>query len=52
VAEVGRLRAAADHRALAAATAALNAATQAFAARRMDRGVARALTGQRIDAVT
>jgi molecular chaperone HscA len=52
VAEVQRRRAASDHRALVAATAALNSSTQTFAARRMDRSVARGLTGQRIDAVT
>jgi len=45
-------RGGADHRALVAATAALNAATAEFAARRMDRGVARALTGRQIDALT
>jgi molecular chaperone HscA len=52
VAEVHRRRAASDHRALVAATAALNGATQAFAARRMDRSVGRALTGQRVDAIS
>ena len=40
-----------DHRALAAAVAALNTATGEFAARRMNRGVARALTGRSIDAL-
>jgi molecular chaperone HscA len=45
-------RAGTDHHALVAATAALNAATAEFAARRMDRGVARALTGRQIDALT
>ena len=44
--------AATDHRAIAAATAALNRATAEFAGRRMDRGVARALTGKRVDALT
>jgi len=38
-----------DRSALAAAVAALNAATEPFAARRMDRGVARALAGKRVD---
>ena len=38
-----------DHRALVAATEALNAASDAFAARRMDRGVTRALTGRSVD---
>ena len=41
-----------DHRALVAAIEALNRATGDFAARRMDRSVARALTGQRVDALT
>jgi molecular chaperone HscA len=41
-----------DHRhALTSAVAALNAATEPFAARRMDRSVARALTGRRVDAI-
>ncbi len=52
LAETLRCREGADHRALVAATAALNAATGEFAARRMDRGVARALTGRQIDALT
>ena len=38
-----------DRSALAGAVAALNAATEPFAARRMDRGVARALAGKRVD---
>jgi molecular chaperone HscA len=37
-----------DHRALRAGTEALNKATEEFAARRMDAGVRRALTGRRI----
>jgi molecular chaperone HscA len=41
----------ADRRALAAAVSALNRATEPFAARRMDRGVARALTGRKVDAI-
>ena len=52
LAEVAHCRAGADHHALVAATHALNRATGDFAARRMARGVARALTGQRIDALT
>jgi len=52
IAEVVRCRAGTDHRALASATAALNQATVEFAARRMDRGVARALTGRSVDALT
>ena len=47
-----RARSGTEHRMLVAATAALNAATTEFAARRMDRGVARALTGRQIDALT
>jgi molecular chaperone HscA len=38
-----------DHRALIAATDALNAASEAFAGRRMDRGVSQALTGRSVD---
>ena len=49
--ESGR-RAGTDHRTIAAATAALNRATAEFAARRMDRGLARALKGKRVDALT
>jgi molecular chaperone HscA len=41
-----------DHRALAAATSALNRATAEFAARRMDRGVSRALSGRNVDTLT
>jgi molecular chaperone HscA len=40
-----------DHHVLAAAVAALNAATEEFAARRMNRGVGRALTGRSVDAL-
>ncbi len=49
VAETERCRDATDHRALVAATAALNRVTADLAARRMDRGVARALKGRRVD---
>jgi molecular chaperone HscA len=52
LAEVGRCRAEADRRALVAATEALNRVTAEFAARRMNRSVARALTGRRVDALT
>jgi len=52
MAEVVRLRDAGDSSALNAAIEALNRATGDFAARRMDRGVARALTGRSIDALT
>jgi molecular chaperone HscA len=40
-----------DRAALAKAVAALNDVTAEFAARRMDRGVARALAGRRVDAL-
>ena len=40
-----------DRHALQAAASALNRATEEFAARRMDRGVAQALTGRRVDAL-
>ena len=49
--DVKRVAAADDRHALARAVAALNAATEDFAARRMDRGVARALAGRRVDAL-
>jgi len=52
LAGVARCREGADHGALVAATRALNDATAEFAARRMDRGVARALTGRSVDALT
>ncbi|MEP6998186.1 MAG: Fe-S protein assembly chaperone HscA [Betaproteobacteria bacterium] len=40
-----------DHHAIVAAVAALNAATEEFAARRMNRDVGRALTGRSVDAL-
>jgi molecular chaperone HscA len=52
LAEILRLRDGNDGKALVAATDALNRATGEFAARRMDRGVARALTGRSVDALT
>jgi molecular chaperone HscA len=52
LAEVLRFRDGADAKGLVAATDALNRATGEFAARRMDRGVARALTGRSVDALT
>ncbi len=52
IAEVLRQREAGDAAALVAAIGALNRATGEFAAQRMDRGVARALTGRNIDALT
>jgi molecular chaperone HscA len=51
LAHVQRTRDGDDRAALARAVTALNDATGAFAARRMDRGVARALTGKRVDAL-
>ncbi|MEP7206467.1 MAG: Fe-S protein assembly chaperone HscA [Casimicrobiaceae bacterium] len=42
----------ADRQALLAATGALNRSTAELAARRMDRGMQRALTGRRVDALT
>ena len=52
VADVLRQREGIDCKALLAATAMLNRTTGAFAACRMDRGVARALTGRNVDALT
>ena len=52
LAETRRLIPAGDRHALHAATSALNRATEAFAARRMDRGVAEALTGRQVDALS
>ncbi len=52
LADLDRARAGTDHRAVVAATAAVNRATAEFAGRRMDRGVARALKGKRVDALT
>ena len=49
--DVRRMRDGDDRAALAKAVAALNNATGEFAARRMNRGVARALTGKRVDAL-
>jgi molecular chaperone HscA len=49
IAEVRRLAAASDRGALVAGVAALNRATDAFAARRMNRSVARVLTGRKVD---
>ena len=51
IAEVARCRNGADHRAIAAATAALNRAADEFASRRMDRSVGRALKGRKVDAL-
>jgi molecular chaperone HscA len=49
--DVGRCRAGQNRHALVAAKEALDRSTAEFAARRMDRGVARALTGRKIDAL-
>jgi molecular chaperone HscA len=51
LARLAQARAGEDHLALRAAVEAVNLATGEFASRRMDRGVARALTGKRIDAL-
>jgi molecular chaperone HscA len=53
--EIARLvteKAGTDHRAIKAAAERLNRASEPFAARRMDRAVAGALTGQRLDEVS
>jgi len=49
VGAVRTARGGADREALTAAVTALNRATESFAARRMDRSVARALAGKRVD---
>jgi len=51
MASVRRLVAGADRHALSAAVAALNRATEEFAARRMDRSVAGVLAGRRVDSL-
>jgi molecular chaperone HscA len=48
VAELERRLAGADHRAIKQAVDALNRATDEFAARRMDEGIRRALSGRQI----
>jgi len=50
LAQVASERSQSDHRALRAAVEALNRATDDFASRRMDRSVAKALAGKRVDA--
>ena len=50
LAQVASERSQSDHRALRAAVEALNRATEDFASRRMDRSVAKALAGKRVDA--
>ncbi|HTR56703.1 MAG TPA: Fe-S protein assembly chaperone HscA [Casimicrobiaceae bacterium] len=49
IAEVRRLLDASDRHALTAATAALNRVTEPFAEKRMNRSIARALTGRSVD---
>jgi molecular chaperone HscA len=51
IAALQTARAGSDHRAVKAAIDALNRASEAFAGRRMDRAVAGALTGRRLDEV-
>jgi molecular chaperone HscA len=51
LAAVRRLAGQDDHRALVDAVSALNAASEEFAGRRMNRGVGRALTGRSVDAL-
>jgi molecular chaperone HscA len=52
LADLAARRAGSDHVALRVAVEAVNRATAEFAARRMDRNVARALAGKRIDALS
>ncbi len=52
LARLAAIRAGTDHTALRAAVEAVNRATAEFAQRRMDRSVARALKGKRIDALS
>jgi molecular chaperone HscA len=52
LAEVARCRNGTDHRAIIDATTSLNRATREFANRRMDRSVAQALKGRKVDALT
>jgi len=52
LAKLRRFRDGSDHLALRGAVEALNRATGAFASRRMDRSVSRALTGRRVDALS
>jgi molecular chaperone HscA len=52
LAKVRRLRDGTDHLALRAAVESLHHATGEFATRRMDRSVARALTGKSVDALS
>jgi molecular chaperone HscA len=52
LARLAHARAGTDHLALRAAVEAVNRATEEFAARRMDRTVAHALTGKRVDALS
>ncbi len=52
LAKLRQVRGGSDHLALRAAVESLNRATGEFAARRMDRSVARALTGKRVNALS
>ena len=52
LAELSRCRKGIDHRAIVEATASLNRTTSEFANRRMDRSVAQALKGRKVDALT
>ena len=52
LAEIARCRNGSDHRAIVDATKSLNLATSEFANRRMDRSVAQALKGRKVDALT
>ena len=51
LASLAAARAGRDHRALKSAVEAVNRGTEAFAARRMDRAIAGALSGRRLDEV-
>jgi molecular chaperone HscA len=52
MAQLERARAGSDHRAVKDAIAALNRATDRFAARRMDRAISSALSGRKVDEVS
>jgi molecular chaperone HscA len=52
IAALRRATAGADHRAIKAAVESLNRASERFAARRMDRAIAGALSGRRVDEVS
>ncbi|HET6264725.1 MAG TPA: Fe-S protein assembly chaperone HscA [Usitatibacter sp.] len=52
MAELHRLREGTDHRAIKAGVEALNAASEVFAGRRMDRAITGALAGRRVDEIS